>query len=170
MKKYPHYISEDRPIHSFKQMGVGPGWWILLDRLIDDLFDLGWDGCVHQVKEKFGGLRFYIGSGTDAIHDRIQHAEDESFKICEHCGTRENVHTEGAWLVTLCKDCRDEDRRTRERTTKQHKLTSALIHFAKWFRKWPEFNPNPEKIPEVVEARDLCVSLVKEAGYLEFKD
>lgn len=87
---------------------VGPGWWPLLDRLVDDLFDLGWDGEVHQIKEKFGGLRFYIGYGSDEIFDRIERAEAESFKICEECGTRSNVETKGGWLLTLCGSCRRE--------------------------------------------------------------
>ena len=39
--------------------GVGDGWVPIVDRLITDLEAMGWRGQVRQVKEKFGGLRFY---------------------------------------------------------------------------------------------------------------
>jgi len=66
-----------------------------------------------QVKEKFGGLRFYIGpviqDKADEVYDAISEAESESFKTCEYCGTKENVTTKGpGWIKTLCNDCRKE--------------------------------------------------------------
>lgn len=83
---------------------VGAGWRNLLDRLIDDLFVLGWDGVVAQVKEKFGGLRFYIGSGDSKIWDRIQEAENESYRTCEDCGDLGKPRR-GGWIKTLCDKC-----------------------------------------------------------------
>ena len=60
---------------------------------------------VLQVKEKFGGLRFYISHGDETLYKMIDKAENESLKTCEHCGSKENViHTEG-WIWTVCKDC-----------------------------------------------------------------
>jgi hypothetical protein len=41
---------------------VRNGWIPILDRLAEDLIALGWDRTLDQVKQKFGGLRFYIGS------------------------------------------------------------------------------------------------------------
>jgi hypothetical protein len=44
---------------------------------------------VAQVKEKFGGLRFYFEGGNDAFHAIracIAAAAQESFHICEVCG------------------------------------------------------------------------------------
>lgn len=86
------------------QAEVGPGWSPLIARLIEDLERLGWDGNIYQVKEKFGGLRFYIGSGTDAIHKRITEAENESYSICERCGKPGTLYQTG-WWKTLCPDC-----------------------------------------------------------------
>lgn len=87
---------------------VGPGWGGLIDDLIADLFKLGWDGKVGQVKEKFGGLRFYIGEGSKEIHDRVTAAEDLSYKTCEACG---EPGTPGSgkykWIKTYCDRCRD---------------------------------------------------------------
>jgi len=62
------------------------GWRPLVGKLYDDLIALGWDGEVLQVKEKFGGLRFYVGEASDAVHDRIEVAEITSEKICQVCG------------------------------------------------------------------------------------
>ena len=42
---------------------VQVGWYPLIKNLIDELITLGWDKKVTQVKEKFGGLRFYIMVG-----------------------------------------------------------------------------------------------------------
>ncbi len=80
---------------------VGEGWHQLVSDLIDDLFALGWDGNVAQVKEKFGGLRFYIGAGNDAIWDRVHLAEENSYKICEVCG-KPGILRESGWYKTLC--------------------------------------------------------------------
>lgn len=64
---------------------------------------------VLQVKEKFGGLRFYIGGGDKHINDLISKAEKESFEICEYCGSIDDVkQTRGGWIKTLCWVCRGE--------------------------------------------------------------
>jgi hypothetical protein len=88
---------------------VGEGWHKLVDELIDDLFELGWDGSLHQIKEKFGGLRFYIGGGDDRIHERIYRAEAESLRTCESCGKPGKPTTSG-WVRTLCESHQASDR------------------------------------------------------------
>ena len=95
------------------QIHVGPGWGDILKRLVSDLFELGWDGHVLQVKEKFGGLRFYVGSANKAIHERIDAAANESLATCEQCGAP-GVLREGGWLKTLC----DEHNKQREEKRK----------------------------------------------------
>lgn len=52
-------------------------WLPIVDRLIGDLIELGWDKTIIQIKEKFGGLRFYIGKSSDEIGARIRKAEEE---------------------------------------------------------------------------------------------
>ena len=60
---------------------------------------------VQQCKEKWGELRYYVNHGDKTLYDMIDKAEKESWKTCEHCGSKENViHTEG-WIWTVCKDC-----------------------------------------------------------------
>lgn len=86
------------------QSCVGLGWSNLLSQLIDDLFSLGWDGTLYQVKEKFSMLRFYIGTGTNAVHDRISRAQQESGTICEDCGAPGEIR-DLSWYRTLCDKC-----------------------------------------------------------------
>ena len=74
----------------------GDGWFDIVWRLCEDLEPLvieaekatGQPFEVLQVKEKFGGLRFYVSHShrTDAIRQRIGAAELESVRTCEVCG------------------------------------------------------------------------------------
>ena len=79
-------------------------WHPIVSNLIDDLFELGWDGDIHQVKEKFGALRFYIGQGSDEIFDRIDEAEGQTRKVCINCG-KDAVGTSKGWVRYLCAKC-----------------------------------------------------------------
>lgn len=80
----------------------GEGWDDIVDRLMTRLFEQGWDGDVHQSKEKFGGLRFYIGDYPDIEEeDPIASAEEESFRTCEVCG-EPGRRRGGGWIKTLC--------------------------------------------------------------------
>jgi hypothetical protein len=94
------YSGKEATIEDIKSC-VGPGWSGIIDRLVRDLLALNWDGELMQVKEKFGGLRFYIGSGSDAIFDRIAQAEEESDRTCETCGAPGKARG-GGWILTLC--------------------------------------------------------------------
>jgi hypothetical protein len=88
---------------------VGPGWKSLVTNLVNEIREKGWDGNLFQIKEKFGGLRFYIGEASSDIHDAITCAETESYHICETCGDPGVCSSEpdGRWLRTLCQNCRD---------------------------------------------------------------
>jgi len=80
---------------------VGPGWHPIIERLINDLIKLGWDEKVIQVKEKFGGLRFYIEQVSDVLYDRIEAARKETYQTCETCGEA-GLPRGGGWIKTLC--------------------------------------------------------------------
>ena len=81
--------------------GVGKGWTSIIVKLIDDLWAMGWDGGIYQVKEKFGGLRFYINA-TPEQYKVIMKAEAESFKTCENCGKKGKTKNIDLHCVTLC--------------------------------------------------------------------
>ena len=57
-----------------------------------------------QVKEKFGGLRFYMTCETDEIYELIEKAEALSCKTCEVCG-EDGTRRPTSWIKTLCDDC-----------------------------------------------------------------
>jgi hypothetical protein len=81
---------------------VQVGWYPLIKNLIDELIKLGWDKQVTQVKEKFGGLRFYINGGSDEIYNKISEAEKLSYETCELCGNKGELRTKIRWFTTLC--------------------------------------------------------------------
>jgi len=54
-----------------------------------------------QVKEKFGGLRFYVNGATDKHWSYITFAESMSYRTCEECGAPGKTYTDG-WHTTLC--------------------------------------------------------------------
>lgn len=65
---------------------------------------------IDQIKEKFGGLRFYISNAPEKFLDWASRIEDESYKVCEFCGSVTDVTTKGrGWITTQCKRCREDE-------------------------------------------------------------
>lgn len=99
------WTGEEGTIEEVKEC-VGPGWGSLIEKLCNDLFALGWSGRLVQVKEKFGGLRFYdddVGLGNEMCK-LIDEAEALSYKTCEQCGEPGVLRRVG-WWKTLCDKC-----------------------------------------------------------------
>jgi hypothetical protein len=96
------FYSDRPPIKNANFFDVDEGWYELIKDLIDDLIKLGWNKQVCQVKEKFGGVRFYINEGSDEIFKRIGNAENDSYKICEKCGEQGQFRNDIGWYLTLC--------------------------------------------------------------------
>lgn len=98
---------------------VRDGWFDLIYNLSKKITEIDPSVEAVQVKEKFGGLRFYIG-GVDKdnykeVTKAIEDAEEESYATCESCGTKENVsQNKCGWILTLCNTCRE--RRKNERS------------------------------------------------------
>lgn len=86
---------------------VGPGWRMLVNTLIDDLFSAGWDGSLHQIKEKFGGLRFYTGALSGRQHDLVKAASLASEKTCETCGMPGEIRG-NSWVRATCDEHADK--------------------------------------------------------------
>ncbi len=96
-------ISTDRePITDAYYFEVEEGWYPLIKDLITDLINLTWNKEITQVKEKWGGLRFYINGGTPEILKRINKAEKESLTICEITGKVGELRTDIGWFRVLC--------------------------------------------------------------------
>jgi hypothetical protein len=106
------FFKPDRPMtESLMCFGFecGDGWFELIYNLCERIEQIGYpiDFEVVQVKEKFGGLRFYVHNGTDEIYKLISEAEAISYKTCEQCGApaSETQDTHG-WISTLCEKCK----------------------------------------------------------------
>lgn len=116
VKKYPNlykeYGGDMRETCMHWGMTCGNGWYNLINELSEKLEKLG--VVAAQVKEKFGGLRFYLNPCNEDVweeaHNLVREAEIKSFETCEICGTTENVETKGpGWIRTLCNECRNKD-------------------------------------------------------------
>lgn len=118
-KQYDYDFGPDGPISALQARSVNPnfrgmiapprGWVDLVVKLDADLAELFPNYTVFQVKEKFGGLRYYIstygkGNIEDAAtaNDLISNAEHASFYICQVCGDPGQHDENNAWAATLC--------------------------------------------------------------------
>lgn len=91
---------------------VDKGWGPLV-RLACDYLRNNYPKCrILQVKEKFGGLRFYFSAEaypeetSKEIYEYIGSLENKSFQTCERCGapgSPQNVTR--YWVKTVCADC-----------------------------------------------------------------
>lgn len=84
---------------------VGKGWSKLIDQLYDRLPNTVY---VYQVKEKFGGLRFYTNSLTEEEYKIVDEVCKLSEKTCESCGKEGYIDENESWLTCLCDECRKE--------------------------------------------------------------
>lgn len=87
---------------------VGPGWHPIVRPLLDMAKKI--EGAqVVQVKEKFGGLRFYVhtpaSDAAAALMEAIDKAEALSNVTCEDCGAPGKHVSPRGWIRTLCPAC-----------------------------------------------------------------
>lgn len=98
------YYTDRPPIVNSNVFSINVGWFPLIKELIEDLISLGWNKQIIQVKEKFGGLRFYINAGNEEIFDRIVKAERESYTVCENTGKPGKLRKDTGRYRTLCEE------------------------------------------------------------------
>lgn len=82
--------------------GIGPGWSDIVYDLHKKLLEENPDYRIHQVKEKFAGLRYYVSGVTKKGHEYIMEAEALSESTCEECGRPGKLRTHNYWIRTLC--------------------------------------------------------------------
>lgn len=120
-EKYPKMFS--RP---YGGVAVGAGWWPIIESLCANIQHYtDWQNKNHekrpvvpqvvvsQIKEKFGGLRFYYDGGDDEISGMVRMAESWADHSCEECGAPGKSRN-GGWIKTLC-DKHEEERQERFR-------------------------------------------------------
>lgn len=89
-----------------RYLGIREGWFPLIDHLCSFLqfnTDYNREPQVEavQVKEKFGGLRFYVKDATPEQYAVIAYVESLSTKTCEECGAPGKQQGRD-WIRTLC--------------------------------------------------------------------
>lgn len=124
---------------------VGEGWYGVLEKLCENIQShINWQNeqrarllennphghpipdlvpqvVVHQIKEKFGGLRFYYDGGNDYIRGLVDMAESWAGSICEECGAPGNRRG-GGWVRTLCDKHEAEYQAKQEKYAKENGL------------------------------------------------
>lgn len=97
------------PVEWGKQIRTGEGWYDLISDLDKQIAVLDPGYTIAQVKEKFGGLRFYIDEVNpdvrSQIEDLIKVAEGKAAKTCEDCGKPALLRRVNGWYSTLCDEC-----------------------------------------------------------------
>ena len=112
-EKYPEMYKD-----VYCGISVGEGWFKIVDALSNTIYKhCEWaikngkmDAFpnVAQIKEKFGGLRFYMDGGDDFCDGAIWMAENWAAETCEVCGVP-GARRSGGWIRTLC-DHHEEER------------------------------------------------------------
>jgi hypothetical protein len=105
---------------------VGEGWWPIIETLCANIQSHTdwWNKHretrpvveqveVNQIKEKFGGLRFYYTGGDDQISGMVRMAEAWASHSCETCGAP-GTSRSGGWIKTLC-DHHEAERQQRKK-------------------------------------------------------
>jgi hypothetical protein len=106
---YPNMFSQP-----YGGVAVSAGWWPIIESLCANIQShTDWwntnrkdrpiveQVVVEQIKEKFGGLRFYYQGGDDTIAGMVRMAESWADHSCEECGVPGNLR-HGGWVRTLC--------------------------------------------------------------------
>jgi len=105
-------------LKNLKYIDCSDGWYDILDVLCSNIqqhvkyISVGLDTeeqesvqfTAEQIKEKFGGLRFYGYNSDNEIQAMISMAESLSVRTCEYCGDKATSVTKG-WIKNLCDNC-----------------------------------------------------------------
>lgn len=82
------------------------GWFDLIDALCGRLQEIsdrtGSKVVARQVKEKFGGLRFYVDGATPEHDNAIAEAEAASHRTCEVCGKPGEIKVASGYVQCRC--------------------------------------------------------------------
>ena len=118
--KYPKIFNLKSPPSSpfdCWKIETNNGWYDLIDRTaakIQKILDKDKNSFFNteQQKEKWGLLRWYYScdeKNYNKFRKIIDAAEEESGRICEDCGSKENVSQNSkGWILTLCESCRNK--------------------------------------------------------------
>lgn len=123
--KFPEWLQYNTRLISYKWKRIHKAirWLInLFPRGLPPLAPIN----ITQIKEKFGGLRFYYNGGDDYVYGATSLAESLSYRICEYCGTTIDVGLTQGWYSTICKTCREKEDNRKSLKWKQNETKSNI--------------------------------------------
>jgi len=98
-------------------LAIGRGWFTLVEQMLEEIYAISPMVRIHQIKEKFGGLRCYCddeGPFFNQVHQVIVKYEMIASTTCEKCGaTSAKLRTDG-WLITQCDQCYNKIKKSNE--------------------------------------------------------
>jgi hypothetical protein len=117
--KYPKILQD-----GYGGFCIGKGWYQIVDSLCNQIQNyINWHKSdeqvvpqvvVEQIKEKFGGLRFYYRGGDEKIDGMVRMAEEWAEHTCEECG-KPGHERSGSWIKTLCDEHHEERQKRYEK-------------------------------------------------------
>lgn len=87
----------------------GDGWFDIVYNLCQEIHPMR--AKVMQIKEKFGGLRFYCSFPKDYSelgYTHIRKAETLAWETCEDCGEPGELRIHNGWRLVNCQTCYDQ--------------------------------------------------------------
>ena len=105
---------------------VGEGWLPIVDAALSTI---KWnvkennmpEVKIHQIKEKFGGLRIYYDGGNEKTEGIIDMATSMAERMCEKCGSINNLGKTSGWIRIICEDCAKADGKIEQFTKIENK-------------------------------------------------
>lgn len=104
VERYPAWFP-----HADRFSYIMPGWVAIVTDLcaaIDQALGAERSASfrILQIKEKFGGLRFYARPVFEEVKPLVLAAEERAYRTCEICGQPGELRDKLAWWSTLCED------------------------------------------------------------------
>ncbi len=81
-----------------------PGWYKIVEPLLDHCESENYK--VFQIKEKFGGLRFYTNQNDPKLDELLRQAENKAEETCQVCGEPGSSKGSKGWITVLCPEHR----------------------------------------------------------------
>ena len=95
---------------------VGPGWIHIIAKLHNAIFMMNPNYKIAQVKQKFGGLRYYIDlyfqehedvqTIKKIVNNLVYVAEHQASETCEKCGEPGKLTKKNMYYTTSCDECK----------------------------------------------------------------
>jgi|GEM_PF-589727 len=104
----------------------GNGWYELIHSISVLLSNHNPDIKAVQVKEKYGGLRFYHDHHDDYTRGVVGMAEYISSHTCETCGAPGQEYDRVGWFITSCEEHKDQNSRGRKVEPIQNDLPALI--------------------------------------------